>query len=343
MSTWSATSLEYFKECLQFELSASTTTKCPCDESESDSMCTFLWKKTEEDNDALAPSRPKWINCNRELFSRGLAHKTGDMLMEEFFEYDFEIPEDKSSVEDLRNVELKSNIESSTNDDNNNKVYLEGPIVAKAQTNQYKKPQIIQKTVFTGYPTYVDHEAVIYLHDDEGKKYIDQINYNIESFLKSPEWKNHELNNCDKSAEDWKPGQACLARFHFDKKYYRAEILSILHSECIQVRFVDYGNVEECDYTGLLNICVYPKVPIQARKYKFYGIKPLDNASHYPTTVLDTMHKIIVEKICQIRVETKVGVFIFISIFRFNVANFYCIQPCLLLLFSMLVEETVSR
>lgn len=283
-------------------------------------MCTFLWKKTEEDNDALLPSRPKWINCNKELFTIGVAHKTGDMLVEEFFEFDFHIPEDKPSAEVWRNIELKSNVSNSI-DDNNNKVHLDGPIVTKAEINQYMKPEIIQKTVFTGYPTYVDHESIIYLHDDEGKKYIDQINSNVENFLSSNEWKEHELNNCDirySSAEEWKPGQACLARFHFDKKYYRAEIVSLLNNDCIQVRFVDYGNVEECDYMDLLNICVYPNVPIQARKYKFYGIKPLDNEPRYSTSVLDTMHKMIVEKICQIRVETKVGVFAFILLFIFS-------------------------
>lgn len=303
MVNWSATSIEFLKERFQYELSASTTKKCPCNEAPL-SLCTFLWKRVEEENDPLSPSRPKWINVNRELFNEGLAHKTGDMLIEAVVDFDFSVPEDKKTIADNWNhIDLKFR---DKDHENNDKVNLDGPILIEAGLNQYIKPEQIPKTVFTGYPTYVDHEAVIYLHDDEGKKYIDQINFNIENFLKSPEWTKHELNT-ECNNDKWQPGLACLARFHFDKKYYRAEIVSILENDVAQVRFVDYGNIEECPFAELLYVCVYSMVPIQARKYKLYGIKPVNNESHHANNVLDTMHKIVVEKICQIRVETKVS------------------------------------
>lgn len=311
MTTWSETALSSFKELFPNDkLSASTTKQCPCEKS-SESMCTFLWERKDFEDDALSPACTQWVNINRDLFNQGLVHKTGDMLVEEFFEYTFNIPEKNQIVEDCKKLEMQFNANNNEHDENNSKVHLNGPIVAPAKVHQYIKPEKIHKTVFTGYPTYVDHEAVIYLHDDEGKKVIEQINNNIDYFLRSPEWTKHELNVCHDSfsnSEDWEHGQACLARFHFDSKYYRAEIVSFLESDCIQVRFIDYGNVEECRYTDLLNIIVYPLVPIQARKYKLYGIKPLNNESRHGTNVLDVMHKLVVEKICQIRVETKVSI-----------------------------------
>ncbi|KAL5285250.1 RNF17 family protein [Megaselia abdita] len=308
LSEWPACSIDFLRDCTvkYRNLSASKTDSCPC--GNSSSTCTFLWGISEESKGALSALQTQWININKELFKEGYAHKTADMLLETFFDYNFNLPIDKSPFEDWKKIELKLKSENTFSDDNHNKVHLEGPIVMKAKLNHYISPKMISKTVFTGYPTYVDHEAIIYLHDDEGKKFIEQINSNVEEFLNSLEWKNHELNNSMNrfsNSEDWEPGQACLARFHFDNKYYRAEIVSLMENDLIQVRFVDYGNVEECGYSDLLGITVYPNVPIQAHKYKFYGIKPVNTQSHHENHVLDTMHKMVVEKICQIRVENK--------------------------------------
>jgi len=36
----------------------------------------------------------------------------------------------------------------------------------------------------------------------------------------------------------------CAVRFTADQLFYRAEILNVMDSNCIEVKYVDYGNVE---------------------------------------------------------------------------------------------------
>lgn len=305
MPNWSATSIDQLKLSLTKYESISVSKSSNCPEIQPNSMCVFLWGLKSEDKGALLPRINKSFNINYELCNIGVAHKTADILEEDNFDFKFNASDDIVCTIPWNKISTKAE----DLEDSQAKINLEGPIIVKARKDHYLKPKPISKVIFTGYPTYVDHEAVVYLHDLEGKKYIEQINKNVKAFLESEEWRNHELNRIcesfDSATDYFEPGQACLARFHFDNQFYRAEVLSFI-TDGFKVRFVDYGNEEECKFSDLYNVTAYPLIPMQSHKYKLYGIKPPNNEPRYSIHALDVLHKLIVDTICQVRVENKV-------------------------------------
>ena len=66
--------------------------------------------------------------------------------------------------------------------------------------------------------------------------------------------------------KDWEAGDACIAIFNLDRKWYRATVISIDKSRArVKVLFVDYGNQSWCkeeDLRGNLSFAV--DIPIQS-------------------------------------------------------------------------------
>ena len=72
-----------------------------------------------------------------------------------------------------------------------------------------------------------------------------------------------------------KQGEICVARFHVDNMFYRAEVLRVNNNGLIDVFFVDYGNRETVKFLELRHIkSIFLTLPKQALRFSLYGIAP---------------------------------------------------------------------
>lgn len=155
----------------------------------------------------------------------------------------------------------------------------------------------INKTLFTGYPTYVDYKCVVYLHEAEDKQLLETMSSIIS--------KNY--NNLPEPDADYEYtiGQPVIARYPIDKRCYRAIMRSNqLNYECEHsVFFVDYGNVDGVKPEDIRPYAPFPNLPSIANKYCISGIQPKGGAKAYVQDDLDQMHLEIVTKLVSVRLS----------------------------------------
>lgn len=146
---------------------------------------------------------------------------------------------------------------------------------------------------FTALPTYIDNEGVIYLHDVSQEDDLEFIRDTLEMAFKEEDPK---ASYCT-----WRVGEPCVARYYLDSKFYRGTVLEVNHDQanCL-VQYVDYGNSELCAFTDLRKRIALHQIPIQSHKVSLARIKPV--GEQWDQTVLDYIHKAIVEKKCFVKV-----------------------------------------
>ncbi|XP_061705658.1 uncharacterized protein LOC133516656 [Cydia pomonella] len=146
---------------------------------------------------------------------------------------------------------------------------------------------------FTALPTYIDNEGVIYLHDVSQEDDLEFIRDTLEMAFKEEDPK---APYCT-----WRVGEPCVARYYLDSKFYRGTVLEVNHDQanCL-VQYVDYGNSELCAFTDLRKRIALHQIPIQSHKVSLARIKPV--GEQWDQTVLDYIHKAIVEKKCFVKV-----------------------------------------
>lgn len=71
------------------------------------------------------------------------------------------------------------------------------------------------------------------------------------------------------------------------------------------MKFVDYGNIEVCDFEDLRHADILGHIPIQGSRYCLEGIRPITRSSRINWTVdiTDFLHRQIVDLMCSICVS----------------------------------------
>ncbi|XP_055373704.1 RING finger protein 17-like [Condylostylus longicornis] len=273
-------------------------------ENVNNSIPVILWGFCTEVSDALSPTIYKYVNINKTLHSLGFAQ------LVERFDRDKQIMKltdviNQNEIEDLEQImksvdlqiEKESNEMKQTETVTESESELENSDFSDNDDSCEIWPQCsIDKTLFTAYPTYVDYNGCIYLHDATKESLLEK----IKKYL-NKKFKNHI--NTNNEITDFQPGEACIARYHGDSLYYRAEIISV-SNDVIQVCFVDYGNVEECNKDEIIRKTCFKKTPRLAVKYELYGIEPNALDGKWTKDTLDLMHILIVTKLCCVTVKT---------------------------------------
>ena len=78
--------------------------------------------------------------------------------------------------------------------------------------------------------------------------------------------------------KDWMVGEACIANFNLDKKWYRAEVHIVKrHKKKVWVHFVDYGSFSWCHQKNLRRKLFTMELPIQSVTLKMEGVVPLNS------------------------------------------------------------------
>lgn len=200
-----------------------------------DSMSVVLWGNKKHCDDPILPHTYEWFNINELLVNSGFFHMT------ERFK-----PIGTSGVEDKFNsntdgfdewlnkiidqVECKSPKSEQQLDVNNidvdYKINLFNEVEVSESTESWPTAIPISKHAFVGIPTYVDNNAMIYLHDSCEKPLLFKIKRIVnEKYFGS---------QMD-SMKVWKVNDACVAQYHLDNLFYRAIILRIVSPDKFKV------------------------------------------------------------------------------------------------------------
>ena len=73
----------------------------------------------------------------------------------------------------------------------------------------------------------------------------------------------------------WSVGQACIAQFCLDKKWYRGEVIKVKDSGKCLVKFVDYGSVELCNQHNLRKDLLLTNLPVQCFTVQMDKVRPV--------------------------------------------------------------------
>ncbi|XP_059217931.1 uncharacterized protein LOC106084621 isoform X3 [Stomoxys calcitrans] len=330
VKSWSQSSIEFFTyliktfESLSVSLRGKRLNGMP-------SLPVVLWGSTTKTADPLAPSIMKFTNFSRVLVDRGLAFnaetidmseefqrieelelKEGEITLNQWFktfdddtllnaitlrdQHPFTFSEDFSTTTDGGNVIVDSDL----SDNHPLSVYIsEFELVpTTGLTNvqiAWSTSKDINKTIFTGYATYVDYGCIIYLHEADDKPFLDRIKEIV----------SEKCEHLAETTEDYEylPNQPCIARYHLDSKYYRAVIHEQKKNDKGEwtVRFVDYGNIETVEPENLRPYAPFPNLPSIVNKYTLSGIRPRNNFGEFTIEDLDQMHRTIVGKFVSVR------------------------------------------
>ena len=102
--------------------------------------------------------------------------------------------------------------------------------------------------------------------------------------------------------KDWMVGEACIANWSVDKKWYRAEVRIVKkRKKQVWVNLVDYGSNAWCHQKQLRRNLFTTDMPIQSMTIKMDGLAPLNEAMEWPKDVLDLLHTMLVDKKVRIR------------------------------------------
>jgi len=97
------------------------------------------------------------------------------------------------------------------------------------------------------------------------------------------------------SQEDlsWKQGEACIAMFSLDKRWYRGLVMKVLDTGDCEVKFVDYGSQELCQPGYLRKKLLCTEIPIQCFTVNM-NILPV--TEKWSKEVLDLLHETLVDQ-----------------------------------------------
>ena len=95
------------------------------------------------------------------------------------------------------------------------------------------------------------------------------------SLVLENKYKNNTAGPMDK---DWMVGEACIANWNVDKKWYRAEVwIMKRRKKQVWVHFVDYGSFYCCHQKELRRNLFMTDMPIQSVTLKMEGVVPLNS------------------------------------------------------------------
>lgn len=78
--------------------------------------------------------------------------------------------------------------------------------------------------------------------------------------------------------------------------YHRGTIVAV-HESDYDVKFIDYSNIERCNQTDIYNKVMCSEIPIMSYKFQLPSLNV-----KVDQTLNDTLHSLIVDKICNINV-----------------------------------------
>lgn len=264
------------------------------------SFSVILWGLITTTSHPFLPSVPIWENINQNLVDLGLAHllekfdKVFDMNETDSAQLEKEFDFDEQYKDLLEQIDRIFNTETTDYPDDGPELLYDAKLTDDLTPIESWLPCVHPtKSLFVGIVTYVDNNAVFYIHDVEQNPLLDK----MESII------NERFHNSKPDTGTfWGRGTPCMARFHLDNLFHRAVVVDNIKATFIKVEFIDYGNIEECHPYDLRKDVILGGIPPICSKFCLTNIKP-HGADTWSIKNLDFMHKVTVDKTCNIRVD----------------------------------------
>lgn len=242
-SDWAKAAIDEYKyicgeECDIFAISAYGAKK-------NDSLSVYLWgRKKPTREDPLTGYSMNWQNINEMLASKGYAD------CEEKFKtiVECESVDVHKLHKDMTDLNLWSSEytnyevphqhqQSDTFCDDDDDFVLEAELDSDHQSFCTKKVSAwlpakpITKYFFNACPTYVDNNAIIYLHEESRTDYLKQMMYTIDKVVGKDKYD---------GSYKWKANEPCMVQYHVDKHFHRGIIMEVLPKKRYRVSEFPY-------------------------------------------------------------------------------------------------------
>jgi len=161
-----------------------------------------------------------------------------------------------------------------------------GSACVNSEPVEWLKPIRPPMKEFLAIPSHVDWEGNIFIcplvpnHD----------NLNIISNVLNSKYHGSVHKPVDKY---WTVGQACVARWDLDGKWYRGKVLVVGYQE-FTVEFVDYGTLEIVTVEDMRKDLFMTEMPTQCFPVQLENIQPV--TEKWERTVLDYLHSTVVDQ-----------------------------------------------
>jgi len=144
--------------------------------------------------------------------------------------------------------------------------------------------------------THVDWDGFIYLILNSSKLKLELMNEDI----------NNMYQDSSQAEEDkfWTTGQAAIAKWHVDNKWYRASVSSVQPNRC-RVKLVDYGTEETIFFTSMRKTTFHQDVPVHCFRFKLDNLSPVNE--DWSEDELIVFHESVVDKEVLVFPKTKKG------------------------------------
>lgn len=151
-------------------------------------------------------------------------------------------------------------------------------------------------SMFIGTPSYVDRNCCICINNSEEEQTLSQLRVIIDDLYN--DYKSPYL------SQKFVVNEPCMAKWN-DNLFYRGIVEDSLDEDVYRVSFVDFGdhtNVKSCD---MFHEVIAHNIPILSNCYYVAGIEANDMYGKWSTEALDTLHGLVVDRVCQVTLDDK--------------------------------------
>jgi len=272
-STWASTTCEYLQELLEgagMEVDIELGKRVSRDLWQAD----IFVREIDEDSGPLEPDQVKHKHVGEMLVERGLALPIGSSTKINTSGVTGDVDVEGAEVFGTSEEKVTS-VERSSD----------------APVFRWGKPSLPKSERFVGNVSHVDWDCNLYLSSiEDNNEFLRVIGLMLENKYAGSSPSAHDL--------QWCPGEACVAQFSLDSKWYRGEVLEVLDMGCI-VKFVDYGSEEWCECNKMRKGLFVTEYPLQCFTVKL-EIEPI--TSVWERSVLDFIHKTVVDNLMEVTV-----------------------------------------
>jgi len=161
---------------------------------------------------------------------------------------------------------------------------------------QWLRPLPAPNDEFLAVPSHVDWEGNIFIcpmipNQENVNKLRDVLDSKYQGSVYKP---------ADKY---WVVGQACVARWDLDGRWYRAQVLKIDY-QVFTVLFVDYGTVEVVTVEDMRKDLLMTEMPIQCFPVQLENVVPV--TEKWERSVLDFLHSIVVDQTVSVTITRSI-------------------------------------
>ncbi|SPP87979.1 blast:Tudor domain-containing protein 1 [Drosophila guanche] len=269
-------------------------------------------------NGPFTPSRTRYVNINETLVLARVAEKNPDVDYRDDKDEATDTSTEKEQAEEQSLIDEIDDVTNVTPESFKSKPshfeHCEGmpPMkllldlgLAKATTGQVKpppawlKPRPCEKSLYTGRVTYVNYDCAPYMSLATDKPFMEHMCAVLKKHF-------GPLKQRRCATTTYAVGQPVLVVYHLDKLLYRGIVQRKMNeNRKYRVFFVDYGNSELATAQELLPFAPFPQLNALCWLVKIDGVRP--KRGRYTIKELDTVHMMLVMKVCSVSVMDYCG------------------------------------